>query len=139
MCFSCCHVKSQTSVRSPLPTWLQPVSESVGSLHLTQFERVTKHMFPECLEEEENGDDDDDDGGFQCPVSEDPYSMLGCDCQKNVPGKTGVILGPLWCVAYIIVFFFFFCFFFCIPRLMEIVHVFFRRQIAQATVFSQWQ
>ena len=30
LCFSCCHVKSQTSVRSPLPTQLQPVSESVG-------------------------------------------------------------------------------------------------------------
>ena len=108
-------------------------------------------MFPECLGEE--ADDDDDDGGFQCPVSEDPYSMLGCDCQKNVPGKTGVILGPLWFVAYVIIvfffFFFFFFFFLCIPLLMdsrssacvfqETNCIFFKSQIAQATVFSQWQ
>ena len=46
LCFSCCRVKSQTSIRSPLcamcvlPTQLQPVSESVGSPLQTQFERV---------------------------------------------------------------------------------------------------
>ncbi|KAK7095089.1 TRMT1-like protein [Littorina saxatilis] len=27
---------------------------------------------------------------------EDPYSLIQCDCQKNIPGKTGVVLGPLW-------------------------------------------
>ncbi|XP_025112396.1 TRMT1-like protein isoform X3 [Pomacea canaliculata] len=27
---------------------------------------------------------------------EAPYSMLGCDCHKKIPGKTAVILGPLW-------------------------------------------
>ncbi|KAL8613262.1 hypothetical protein ACOMHN_001586 [Nucella lapillus] len=27
---------------------------------------------------------------------EDPYSLLSCDCHKTVPGKTGVVLGPLW-------------------------------------------
>lgn len=29
-------------------------------------------------------------------LSEAPYSMLGCDCHKKIPGKTAVILGPLW-------------------------------------------
>ena len=48
MRFSYCHVKSQTSIRSLLLTQLQPVSESVGSPLLTQFERV-KHYGMECL------------------------------------------------------------------------------------------
>ena len=43
LCRSCCQEKSLTSVRSPLPTQLQSVSESVGSPLLTQFEWVKGH------------------------------------------------------------------------------------------------
>ena len=71
------------------------------------IQSVLLHFFKEQMFPNSVDDDDDDDGGYdvddaddnddcQCPVSEDPYSMLGCDCQKNIPGKTGVILGPLW-------------------------------------------
>ncbi|KAL4224069.1 TRMT1-like protein [Mactra antiquata] len=27
---------------------------------------------------------------------EDPYSLIPCDCKKSNPGKTAVILGPMW-------------------------------------------
>ncbi|XP_067662516.1 TRMT1-like protein isoform X1 [Haliotis asinina] len=28
---------------------------------------------------------------------EDPYSLLPCDCHVTSPGKTAVVLGPMWC------------------------------------------
>ncbi|KAL3870641.1 hypothetical protein ACJMK2_038688 [Sinanodonta woodiana] len=27
---------------------------------------------------------------------EEPYKLLQCDCYANTPGKTGVVLGPMW-------------------------------------------
>lgn len=35
---------------------------------------------------------------FQCCFSaaENPYQQLPCDCHGSMPGKTAVLLGPLW-------------------------------------------
>ncbi|XP_076471670.1 uncharacterized protein LOC143301339 [Babylonia areolata] len=33
---------------------------------------------------------------FSMAPEEDPYAVITCDCRRKVPGKTGVILGPLW-------------------------------------------
>lgn len=29
-------------------------------------------------------------------VVENPYQQLPCDCHSSMPGKTAVVLGPLW-------------------------------------------
>ena len=47
-------------------------------------------------EEEADGEDGEDRDAWQCSVSEEPYGLVECDCRKSIPGKTGVILGPLW-------------------------------------------
>lgn len=35
---------------------------------------------------------------FKCCFSaaENPYQQLPCDCYGSMPGKTAVLLGPLW-------------------------------------------
>jgi len=31
-------------------------------------------------------------------VTEEPYKLVSCFCKQNTPGKTGILLRPVWFV-----------------------------------------